>query len=280
MSDVHSLRAEAKRRRAAATAKAARIRRTSGAVIAGTEFDPRKPHAAVNRMNSVQLRAYINKLNTFTSRTTQFVGLHGGEPVPRKEWQGFVGRQNRVAELEEAHSIDIGRYKAMGSDETVGQARARLHPTAQGGRRGPLNSTSFDPSDINGRSALNKLDARLRKVLSPGYVKAQLKQGRANAIEALKQMGELELIEKVAALSEYQFDVLWYGTRFAEVTFARYEGEKERMEGNQKETAQNRTASEQFEIARDWLDWAATEIPRERPTPKPEATERIRGFRR
>lgn len=280
MSDVNSLRAEAKRRRAAATAKAARVRRTTGANIAGTEYDPRKPHAAVNRMNSVQLRAYINKLNAFTSRGTQFVGLHGGAPVTRQEWNSFAVKQATIESMESAHDADIGRYKAMGSDETVGQARARLHPTAQGGRRGPLNSTSFSPSDINGASALNRLDARLKKVMSPGYMQAQLKQGRSNVTEAFKQMGELSLIEKLHELSDYQFDVLWYGTRFAEVTFARYESEKERMEGNQKEKAQNRAANEQFELARDFLDWAATEVPKERPKAKPEASQRIRGFRR
>lgn len=280
MSDINRLRAEAKRRRAAVTAKAARIRRSTGANIAGSEFDPRKPHAAVQRMNSRQLRAYINRLNAFTDRSTQFVALNGGAPAPRKAWESFASKQSAIEQMELSHERDIGRYKAMGSDESVAQARARLHPTAQGGRRGPLNSTSFEPGDINNLSALNKLDARLKKVMSPGYMQKQLKQGRHNVIEALKQMGELGLIEKLHSLTDYQFDVLWYGSRFAETVFLRYENEKERMEGNQKERAQDRAANEQFELARDFLDWASTEIPKERPAAKPEASQRIKGFRR
>lgn len=280
MSEISRLRAEAKRVRSRVTAKAARIRRNTGAKIAGSEFDPRPELKSINTMNSRQLRASIKRMSGFLDRDVQFVGLHNGVPAPREVWQAYDARQHARRDRAEAHERDIGRYPAMGSDETVGQARARLHGSTTGKTRGPYADVINRPQDITSLSALNKLDKNLKKVLGKNYTRKMLKQGRINAMEALKQMGELELMEMLASLSDYQFDVLWHGTRFAEVTFARYSSEKERLQGNQKERAQERAANEQFEIARDWLDWAATEIPKTRPAGQPEASERIRGFKR
>lgn len=276
--EIDRLRAEAKRRRAAATAKVARNRR-QGVNLAGSEFDPRMSHDAVNSMNSRQLRSYIKKLNAFTDRSNQFTPGYKGAPLSREAFKGFDQRQAQARQRQLEYESSISGFKAMGSDENVGQAKARMLSSAKGGKRGPFEVNDFNANEITSQSALNKLDRQLAKVFSPKYVREQLRIGRSNVTEAFKQMGELGLIEKLHELSDFQFDVLWNWTRFAETVFAKYESEKARLEGNNKERAQERAVNEQFELARDFLDWAATEVPKDRPQNSRINTQPIRGRR-
>lgn len=281
MSEVNRLRDEARKRRAAATAKAARIRRSTGANVAGTEFDPRRPHGDVSKMNSASLRKYIRELNSFVDRGVQFTAGDRGAPLPRGSWNSFERKQAKLRQMNQENQRVLGQFQAFGTEESVSDVKDRRYKNrGQGGRRGAFNDTDYRPGEITNAKALNELEAHLDKMFSPKFMSQRRSNYRHGVMEAFKIMGELQLMEEFAQLSDFQFDVLWNDPRFAEVVFAKYDAEQARTQGNRKEQAQDRAANEQFELAGDFLKWARTEVPQQRPAAKPEATERIKGFRR
>jgi len=266
MSELDDLRAHARKRRAAVTSKIARVRRTTGAEVAGSEFDPRKSGAAVNRLNRVQLKAYISRLDSFNSRGNQFVAGASAAPIPRASWNKFKSAMDRHNAIGDRHDNSIGGYKSMNPDVTVSQAKAMLHPTAQGSvGRGPYKRINYEASDIANAGALKKLSADMDSRNGRDFLSKKLKQGRHNVTEALKIMGEDGYMELVNSLSNHQFDVLWYGTRFAEIAFIKYDMEKSRAAGTKKERWQDKVVDNASELIGEFLNWASTEIPKHAP---------------
>ncbi len=85
--ELAELRAEAMMRTRQAGKKISRNKK-SGILLSGTQYDPRKSAKQISRMNSIQLKSYTEKVNTFLSRQTQFVGTVM-EPVPRALFERY-----------------------------------------------------------------------------------------------------------------------------------------------------------------------------------------------
>lgn len=273
MSEVERLRKEAERLRKNVNAKIARIKRNTGAEVSGSEFDPRRDPDKISRYNQRQVKSAIEDMKQFLNRNTQFSSLANGIPAPRHEANMYVGMAGRYNQVSDAHEADISRYQSGGSDLTIGQANAMLHPTANGGAgKAPYAKENADLSGITSRKSLKVLTLDLKKKLDPKFLKDRIASGRYSATEMFKQLGDLDYMEKVNALSDYQFDILWHGdTGFAEILGLRYDNEKKRAQGNQKERWQDRVVDERYELIGDFLE-RASERPREKPT---ESSEKI-----
>lgn len=273
MTEVERLRQELRKRRSAVTNKIGRIRRETGAEVSGTEFDPRKAVGHEKRLNGRQLKSEIARLNEFMARGNQFVSGVDAQPLPRNRWNVLQAkiRENNARAL--AHEDAVSAYPSLNPHETVGQAKDKLfRPTYKQRRRmqgsggsGPYNTFDYSSGDINGAAALEVLIKDFSTKLRPDYVKKKVAQGKHNAIEALKKMGDLELIEQVAELSEHQFDVLWHDTRFASVLFLRYGAITAENADTTKDRGRMQVADEQSVLLGDYLNWAATEIPVNKP---------------
>jgi hypothetical protein len=267
-SELNRLRAEVVRMRRAVTNKIYRTKKNTGANLAGTNFDPRQPAGAHRNMSAFAAREYLAEMQGIMGRSVQFVAGAKGAPLPRAKAAEFNALQNDVNAISYDHEKAIGSLPTANPDETVAEFRAKGAKTSQGGKGlGPYKHYEFKSSDIASAGALDIMIEDMRKKTSGSYLKSSLDQGRSNAMEALKQMGELSFMERLHGLSDFQFDVLWYGSRFAEITFGRYESEKKRQQANAKEQAEDRAADEQFLAIGDFFNWVEADIPKDRPTP-------------
>lgn len=266
MTDVGSLRDELRKRRQAVSQKIARTKRETGAIVSGTEFDPRRPAGVENRYNARQLQAHIAELNDFMRRGNQFVSGMKGTPIPRGEFLRYKRNEAEQNAAAAAHAASIGSLQTpLGL--SVRELKSAV-PQAQGSAvYGPYQRFERESTSIKDVGALRKLTSDMINKLKSGFLTQKIEGGKQNAYKALTVLGEHEEIEMISRLSDYQFDALWFGTTYAEGLFMRYGMAKSRNEEpTRKERWQDRAIEGAADDAREFLDWAFTEVPTNRPS--------------
>ncbi len=265
MSDAKKVRAELKKRIQAVNNKINRTYKTSGAKVAGSEFDPRRREGIEDKYNVKQMQNYLSELNDFMRRGNQFVAGRRGAPLPRNEVFVMQARQKRAEEARKAHDEAIGGLMTpIGAPYR--EASEFVTVTAGASKVGPYVVYNFRPEDITSAKSLREISKKILKQTMTKYLSEHLAVDQKNAASALEYLGEKEMAEQVANLSEYQFDAFWNGTYSAELIFAKYKEAKATEKGSSKERWQDRVANEQFADVVGYLDWASTEVPTEAPT--------------
>lgn len=264
--EAKRLRAEVQKRIKSVNAKIARTQKNTGAKLSGTEFDPRRRAGIEKNYNAKQLSVYLSKLNDFMRRTNQFVSGNRGAPLPRGQFNAYKKLEQEYGAAGAAHEATVGNIQlpeAYG-DLTIRQHKA-ITPESQGSAvYGPYRQYNREAKDIKNVGALQKLSQNLKNMLRSSYLQGQISAGREQLEKALSIMGENEMINQVNGLSDYQFDVLWFGTEFAENVFDRYDLLKEREDGTAKERYQDSAHESQLDDLGGLLDFASG-LPRERP---------------
>jgi hypothetical protein len=279
MSDLDRLRAELKKKRQAVTNKINRVKKSTGAVVAGTELDPRRKVGAEKSYNKRQLETHIEQLNDFMRRGNQFVALKGGAPATKGE--AYVYERRKAAQQEAKASYEAVMSKI---DTPSGfTALQNVQNTVQGPNqtvRGPYSMKVSELSEITSRTALQKLSESLVSQIKPNYLNKAIGSGRDNLNTALKLMGMEEEVTRLDALTDHQFDAFWFGTNIAESVFMKYHTEQDRVANpTKKETWQEVEARENVEELGNYISWAGTVSP-ERPIPNAEPSQRIKGITR
>lgn len=276
MSDVQRLRAELKKKRAAVGQKINRIKKQTGANVAGTEFDPRRKAGLENRYNARQLRAHIAELNNFMQRGNQFVAGVKGAPLPRGQFLRYKRLEAMYEQARLAHDASVGNVMTS-TGMTVAQNKAMIPEAAGSAVYGPYRKFDREPSDIKDAGALQKLIGDMRNRASTGFLTAKISQGRENLEKVLTILGNHDMADKIDSLSDYQFDVFWFGNpAVAESIFMQYGIEKERAAGTRKERWQDKVVESAANELGPILDDIAKDVPRNRPEPG----EAIKGFKR
>jgi hypothetical protein len=264
MSELSRLRDEARKRRAAVTNKISRTRRQAGAEISGTQFDPRRNAGVEKRYTKAQLQRYLSDLNSFMSRGNQYVAGTGGAPLPRGQFNRYKRLEAEVNAAGARHEASIGSVQTP-IGLTVRQSKAMI-PTSQGSAvYGPYRKFDRDSTDIPSAEALESLARDMLRKVSSGFLGRKISEGRENLKKALTVLGETQYVRQVDELSDYQFDVMWYGTTIAESIFMQYGIEKERAAGTKKERWQDKVVESAANELGSVLEWASNDIPRERP---------------
>lgn len=221
MANINELRQLAKRRRQAATAKIARQRRVNGVEIAGTEFDPRLPPGAEAKMNSRQLRSYLNRVDRFTSRQTQFVPGDSGVPIPADRWRVYKGLETAYKKAGEADMKAVGSmalpkvYGEMTLEQRMNTVVSKRITADGSAVNRPYMDLNRQSTNIKDAKALEKLIADMGGKTSAKYLPKKLKEGRKQLDDMMKIIGDKKLRAKARKLTDYQFNALWNYTKFA-----------------------------------------------------------------
>ena len=264
MSEVERLRNEVKRRRQAVGNKIARTRRVSGANVAGSEFDPRRDPEVIKRYNTPQLRRYLADLNGFMARKNQFAAGDGGAPLPRNEVRVYEAKVDRFRNAGQRHMDTIGKQFIRPIGVTVEQFYGdRTKNRRLATVNTPYGSAVKSVKGITSHKALKELEKKIDEMNSENFLGEKLAQGRRNVRKALDIMGRQEDIATIDTLSDYQFDVLWFGSPFAEIVFSNYDIIQERAAGTRKERWQDKVISDNAVLIPEFLEWASNDIPRE-----------------
>ena len=218
MSELQDLRGEVARLRKAATRKVSRVKKTSGAELSGSAFDPRRaPHREAKYTKS-QLATYKRELQGFLARSNQFVGLAEGQAVPRGKWE-------RYKSLESQHNarVNEGYQKVanieLPSGEPIASRMARSTPDHRHMRSAQVNALydpiQREPQQVNSLKGLDKLIAQyMDRVGNKNWRQEKVATGRRVFDAMADRIGNEELADKMAELTDEQFDVLWNYTDF------------------------------------------------------------------
>ena len=273
MNELERLRAEVAKRRKAVGSKISRIKRTSGAAVSGSEFDPRRSAGVEKRYNRAQLQSYLNQLNAFNARNVQFVPGTRGKPLPRHRWEYAQRLRGELQNIGERHArpmenvmltpdMSLADLNAMRNKRLPGRTSRQV-------LSGPYIDFNSRSNEITSPKALERLIGDIKKQLNPRYFEKKLEQGRDNLIKALETMGDQESVKTVAGLSDFQFDVLWFGhPTVIEGIFIKYDLEKKRNSGERqssKEDWQDRRAEERAEEFVQFLNDVKSTVPTDRP---------------
>jgi len=213
-------------RHRAATRKVSRLKSTQGVVLGGTKYDPRKDLSSLKKLNSIQLKAYIARIETFVSRDTQFVAGKGNIPLPATKFQRLKRAEAQYNAIAKANLSEIENINLPSAGMTIGQrveATTPKHPTtappASHAPHLPINRSS---KGIPNEKALSKLIKDMEAKSNPRYVKKKLGQQWDAAQKMVEGISNKNLSQMFSTLTDKEFNVLWNYTNFAEVSSLDY----------------------------------------------------------
>lgn len=189
-----------------------------GVPVRASGFDPRRPMAEVRAMSGRELRAYERRLDTFTSRRTQFTGLNfGGAAVPRSTWNTYRRLEARYNAITAAREAPILGIRLPGSDGgrqdmTIGQ-RLGIGPNRENIPQANASYRVFqqiqrDPRFITGPKKLDRLIEQMKEKIRPGYLDTAIKP-KLNSLYAILQGSDnADFISRVAGLNAEQQNLL------------------------------------------------------------------------
>lgn len=267
MSELSELRADVQRLRTLTTKKISRIRRTHGAELSGTEFDPRRAPGIEKRYTKKQLTAYRNELQGLLNRKTQYVGLGGGQPLRRERFQAYKRVEDQ---LRERATKRFSGVRELANPENVSIADAMfttmpsLHRPYYDHRvnsEHPATIPNRDPEGFTSVKKFEDLFLNLQRKLSGGYQAEFLEEGKGQFREMAEYVGQPELMDRINELTDEQWATLWeYGGVANDMSLA-YHMQKVMNSREEEGMPVEAFFMNRYEVAmgrvNQYLDWAA-----------------------
>ena len=176
-SEIERLREEYRRARRQATQKITRTRQRTGARLAGSEYDPRKPVGHQNKLTARQLRSGIAEMKAFTSRNNQYVAGAANEPLPKAKVDAFLKAQELYNRDRSRRREKIYTQKIAGTDMTYGDKKRGLVEAGIPNRT-PLSFSRIDPANISSAKSLEKLTRTLKRSTGDAGFRRQVRSAR------------------------------------------------------------------------------------------------------
>ncbi len=227
MSKIDARRAALIAQRKRVTTKIARMAKVYDANVSGTRLDPRKSANEIKSMNSRQLTAYQRSLDRFMSRDTGYVGE---ALLPIAEVRRYLSVERVHNKLAKPLYDVYKNLPGPGGQQTVAERDALMEGRprmATDASNRPLSPINRDPRNIASLRGLRKLTKQLEKKIKPGTYERNVKQGRKQAAQMLKQIADAELTRQIKGLSDREFDFLFNFHGLANDLRTRYKGAKE-----------------------------------------------------
>lgn len=256
---LDSLRADIERLRKASTRKVSRIKSNYGALVSGTQFDPRRSPHIENRYNKRQLESYKSQLESFLSRKTQFVGGSGGTPITRQQWERYKDAENQYNARVQSNFAKVADIRFPGGGETVDSYMERRTPRHREMTNPAVNSPYQPvvrrPAGFESGTALGDMIDEMEARLSGEYDRKQLERGRDQFGKMADRLGDDSLRAAVNELSDEQWELLWYYTPFANDVSMHYEFQKVIFSGKD-QAVHHKVVEDAKQEYQELIDWA------------------------
>jgi len=266
--ELEDLRARVLKEQRKSGAKIARNKREKGVDIFGTSQDPRANAAKIARYTAKQLLAHEAKLKEFNSRRTQFVPGVEGAPIPLHKWKQYQYHEEKHNAIGDERMAERGHLKAPGAGMTIADreesVRSKIHADGSVLNR-PYGRMNRDSTQITDVDKLDKLIEDMKKKNSREFIPQNIAAQREQLNDMLKTIGNEKFIKQANELTDYQFDVLFNDTNFANTVSLRYYILQRQAKDIHmpSDAAQSQDAESDI---RGFFKWAKTGIP-EAPTP-------------
>ena len=248
-----------------------KLKRLEAKGILTQMVDPRFPAGAAtprmnldkwaeeSRMTRKELNAYKQRLKNFTSRGNQYVAGSLGTPLSKNQWREYerardkankqLAKNNAIFEnVPTQYGMTVKQYMA---------ARKPVHPELHD----PASNAYYWPSERTPKSfasdkALKAETKRMLERADPNFInRINKRQNRRVAKELLESTGDRSLVKRLKELNDYQFDLLWRFSRFADHASAVYEQYLQGVDAKGYTAALNRSHGQ----LEDTLKWAASQ---------------------
>ena len=238
--EIESLRALARKRHRAVTQKVSRLKASADVVISGTRLDPRKNPASFKKMNSIQLKAHIARLDTFVSRETSYVrGAGKTVPLNGNLWQTYKRLESAVNKQKEStfEGLKDLFIPSLGVKASEFVAQTPAHPvTGNPSARAPHVQIDRKAVGIPNDKQLKKLIADMKKKLAPEYTDKMIVRDKKILRKFFKDISKVsdspdlkDIKRDFKDLTPGQFSFLWNYTNFSDAASFDYEIAKNKL---------------------------------------------------
>jgi hypothetical protein len=271
--ELNALRSQALHLTKRATHKISRLKSKQDVIVAGSEYDVRKPPKLIKRYNARQLEAYINRQTQFVDRSTQFVPDAQHRPIPAAEFKQLHIAQQRFHDKMQAQ-LDAKRDTLTASGtETIGQRRDKMRSDRKLAGNPAVNDP-YDPkvnksTDIASRKAIKTLlkDAEYKN--TKGWDDKELRRQIGEFSKMVNRIGDADLAASVKKLSAAQFRSLWNDEGFANAVSQQYAISQTALVDEEDKPWHTQIIHDAFTDARRMAEWASTLDPDTGAAPAP-----------
>lgn len=199
----------------------------SGVEVAGTKFDPRISPDRVKRLNSRQLQSYIQRLDSFVSRETQFVPDRQNKPM-----RGSLMNQYKSLETEYNRRVntkfdDVKDIFLPSIGLTIGERMRAMIPEKQQFGNRAVNAPYAPPvrlsKNFDSEQGLKRMIQDMKKRLRTDFEMKQLKRSQREFGQMSNIIKRPDLVKDVSDLTPEEFGILWNYTNFATVSSLMYQ---------------------------------------------------------
>ena len=209
--DLSELRALARARHRAATKKISRLNRDVEVIVSGTKYDPRRNVKNISKYNKKQLESYINQLNAFQSRKTQFVPDKDQKPIRLEVWKRYKGTEQQYNLEVQKRRTRYDYLSKPGQDKPSDrQKRATPHNIAKANRTTNVDvELNRNSTSISSEENLDKLTRNLLDRMTPRHRDRVRDRNRRTVKNIISDYGDSEMSELFSNLTDEQFDYFW-----------------------------------------------------------------------
>lgn len=235
MARLDDKRADLIAQRKRVTTKINRMAKVYDANVSGTKYDPRESATTIRNMTGRQLAAYQRRIDTFMSREVGYVGP-ALLPLPEvRKYLTVEKRYNRNAEPVYNLYKDLpgpGGQQTVAQRDALMAGRPRMATDAS---NRPLSPVNRDVRNIASLKGLRTLTRQLEKKIAPGQYERNVKRGRKQANQMLKEINDPNLTKQIRGLTDKEFDFLFNFHGLANDLRTRYKGAKALDDGDLEE---------------------------------------------
>lgn len=196
-------------------------------------IDPRKPLPLVRRYTAKQLQAHLDRLNTFTSRKTQFMADTHGRLLPPEDVARYKTAERKINAARKKAVDLIGDIKAPGAGGLTIAERQKAIGSDRPSARTPVNPFAFEkrtPNSFTSAEALRKITADLEKKLQGDFLGKNLASDRQAAYDMLDILRDTKMKTKIEKMDDFHFNILWNFTKFPRHVSSPYNIAKQLLE--------------------------------------------------
>lgn len=219
--NLENLRNQVRKRQRDVTRKLSRMNRANAWNLTGTDLDPRRELGKVKTYNTKQAEAYLNKLDKFMSRDTQFVPDTRNRPVPKstfdeykapeRKYNAKIKRQfERIADLPMPPVEGAGGLQTV---ETIRDRMAKITPEHRQAARNAANAPYMPPEreskNFKNATAMKKMSDAMKARLAPDYEAKMLAKDREVFAKMADKINRPDIKKLGSELSDKEFQVAW-----------------------------------------------------------------------
>lgn len=231
-----------------------------GVNLTGTNFDPRANAERVARMTRKQLNELNKGLNSFMSRSNQFVGDFKGAPIHISVWREFKKTEARYNKRLADSYGGIKDIMITPMGKTVDTRLKEITPNFPHMKDSAVNAP-YEPSDIKptqiaGKNGMAQMIGHLAKKADKGYSQKELIRAKVEFEQMIEIIDNDEIKTKFKELTDQQAHLLWHYTNFASRLSVMYETKARLKRAKKGLSADSSKFDQSSKGALKLLDWA------------------------